>query len=98
MSQALTFNGRAADGLAFLDSALRVDPGWDPWRYYLQGLAYFSQDRFADAATSLEKIDLQSDDFWAKFYGLQVLLSAYGHLGRARRDRRRQGEVEARVE
>ncbi len=82
MSQALTFNGRAADGLAFLDSALRVDPGWDPWRYYLQGLAYFSQDRFADAATSLEKIDLQSDDFWAKFYGLQVLLSAYGHLGR----------------
>jgi TolB-like protein len=80
MSQALTFNGRAADGLAFLDSALRVDPGWDPWRYYIQGLAYFSQDRFADAATSLEKIDLKSDDFWAKFYGLQVLLSAYGHL------------------
>ena len=67
MSQALTFNGRAADGLAFLNSALRVDPGWDPWRYYLQGLAYFSQDRFADAATSLEKIDLQSDDFWAKY-------------------------------
>jgi adenylate cyclase len=82
MSQALTFNGRAADGLAFLDSALRVDPGWTPWRYYLQGLAYFSQDRFADAATSLEKIDLQSDDFWAKYYALQVLLSAYGHLGR----------------
>jgi TolB-like protein/class 3 adenylate cyclase/tetratricopeptide (TPR) repeat protein len=82
MSQALIFNGRAADGLAFLDSALRVDPGWKPWRYYIQGLAYFSQDRFADAATSLQRIDLQSDDFWAKFYGLQVLLSAYGHLGR----------------
>jgi tetratricopeptide (TPR) repeat protein len=82
MSQALTFNGRAADGLAFLDSALRVDPGWTPWRYYLQGLAYFSQDRFAEAVTSLEKIDLHSDDFWAKYYGLQVLLSAYGHLGR----------------
>jgi TolB-like protein/class 3 adenylate cyclase/Flp pilus assembly protein TadD len=82
MSQALTFNGRAADSLAFLDSAMRVDPGWTPWRYYLQGLAFFSQGRFAEAVTSLEKIDLQSDDFWAKYYGLQVLLSAFGHLGR----------------
>jgi hypothetical protein len=82
MSQALTFNGRAADGLAFLDSAMRVDPGWTPQRYYLQGLAYFSQDRFADAATSLEKIDLRSDEFWSKYFALQVLLSAYGHLGR----------------
>ena len=57
ISQALISNGRAADGLALLDSALRVDPGWTPWRYYLQGLAYFSQDRFTDAAASLEKID-----------------------------------------
>jgi adenylate cyclase len=82
MSQALTFNGRAADGLAFLDSAMRVDPGWTPRRYYLQGLAYFSQDRFADAVTSLEKIDFQSGDFWSKYYALQVLLPAYGHLDR----------------
>ncbi|TIM77150.1 MAG: hypothetical protein E5Y58_04395 [Mesorhizobium sp.] len=39
-------------------------------------LAYSSQDRFADAVASPEKIDLQSNDFWTKFYSLQVLLLA----------------------
>jgi adenylate cyclase len=81
MSQALTFNGRAVGGMGFLDAATRVDPGWTNWRRNLEGLAYFSMGRFADAAASLEKLDLQSDDFWSKFYGLQVLLSAYGYVG-----------------
>ena len=35
MSYALTFNGRAADGRGYVDAAMRVDPGWTPWRYFL---------------------------------------------------------------
>jgi adenylate cyclase len=82
-AQATIFNGRPADALLFIESALRVDPERIAWVYYLQGLAYFSLERFEDAAAMLEKIDLGSNDFWAKYYSVQVLLVTYGHLGRA---------------
>jgi len=82
MSYALTFNGRAADGRGYVDAAMRVDPGWTPWRYFLAGLAYFSMDRFEDAIASLEKIT-QPGDHWSNFYGLILRLSADGHLGRS---------------
>jgi len=82
MAQATIFNGRPADALLFLDSALRVNPERTNWTHYLQGLAFFSMERFEDAAVSLEKVDLASNDFWGKYYSLQVLLSTYGHLGR----------------
>jgi len=85
MSFALTLNGRAADGLGYLDAAARVDPDWTPWRYYLAAMAYFSMDRFEDAAASLEKIKPQSKtaDFWTNYVALQLLTATYGHLGRA---------------
>jgi tetratricopeptide (TPR) repeat protein len=88
LSFALIIAGRATDGRGFLDAAMRVDPGWSRRRYYLAGLAYFSVDRFEEAAASLEKLDLQSRgtgywDFWSNYNGLKLLISAYGHLGRS---------------
>ncbi|HEV2899384.1 MAG TPA: adenylate/guanylate cyclase domain-containing protein [Pseudaminobacter sp.] len=88
ISWALIFNGRAADGLGFLEAAMRVDPGWSRFRHLIAGLAYFSMDRFEEAAASLEKIDAQTKeatfwDFWANYNGLKLLISAYGHLGRS---------------
>ncbi len=82
LSQALTFNGRPKEARDYLDAAMRVDPGWTDWRHYQAGLADFGQEKYEEAIGSLEKIDFQSTDPWPKFYGLQVLLSAYGHLGR----------------
>ena len=83
MSLALTTSGRAADGLDYLDAAMRVDPGWTNRRHYLAGLAYFCLDRFADAAVSLEKVDLNSADFWTRFNSLALRMAAYGFLGRS---------------
>jgi adenylate cyclase len=88
MSLALTFNGRPADGREYLDAALRVDPKWTPWRYLMAGLAEFSLGRFAEAAALLEKLDQAQQvssywDFWAKYNGLRLLISTYGHLGRS---------------
>ena len=80
LSKALTFNGQPKDGYAYLEAALRVDPGWNDYRRYLAGLAVFSEGRFEDAAAILEEIDLEGLNPWPKFYGLQILLSAYGHL------------------
>jgi adenylate cyclase len=86
LSQALIFNGRPKEGRTYLDAARRLDPvglgGLADWRHYLAGLAAFGEDRFEEAVVSLEKIDLRSPDPWTKFFGLQVLIAAYGHLGR----------------
>lgn len=87
LSQAMIFNGRPKEGRAYLDAAMRLDPagpgGRADWRHYLAGLAAFGENRFEDAIQSLEEIDLGSPDPWSKFFGLQVLLSAYGHLERS---------------
>ena len=81
LSQAHIFNGHPKEGRAYLDTAMRVDPGWNDWRHYHAGLAAFNEGRFEEAAAILERINLSSHEPWPKFYGLQVLLSAYGHLG-----------------
>jgi adenylate cyclase len=87
LSQALIFSGRPEEGRAYIDAAMRLDPaglsGSADWRHYLAGLASFGEGSFEDAVQVLEKIDLRSPDPWTKFYALQVLLSAYGHLGRS---------------
>jgi TolB-like protein/class 3 adenylate cyclase len=87
LSFAMTFNGRAEDGLGYLDAATRVDPAWSRWRYLLAGLAYFSMDRFEEAVVAFEKIAPESKetsywDFWSNYDGLMVLISAYGQLDR----------------
>jgi adenylate cyclase len=87
LSEALIFNGNPKEARAHLDAATRLDPtglgGYAAWRLYLAGLAAFGENRFEDAVRVLEKIDLRSPEPWSKFFGLQVLLSAYGHLGRS---------------
>ena len=83
LANALNFNGRPKEALSYLDAAARVDPNsWMDYRRYQAGLAEFGQEKFEDAVRSIEKMDLESPDPWAKFYALQVLVSAYGHLGR----------------
>ena len=83
LAQATIFNGRPADALLFVEFEPQGYPEPTNWTHYLQGLAYFSMDRFDDAAASLEKVTLgSSSDYWASFYTAQVLLSTYGHQGR----------------
>ena len=87
LSTAMIYNGRAADGLGYLDAATRVDPVWSRSRYYLAGFAYLSLDRFKEAAVAFEKIDPEAKetsywDFWSTYNGLKLLISTYGHLGR----------------
>ncbi|MER9445551.1 guanylate cyclase [Mesorhizobium sp. M0340] len=83
LAEALNFNGRPNEARDYLVAANRVDPGGNDHRHYLAGLAEFGQGRFEEAVDYLERIDLQSPDPWPKFYGLQVLVSAYAHLGRS---------------
>ena len=93
LSQALIFNGRPKDARAYLDAAMRVDPGWTDWRHYQAGLADFGQGRFEEAVASLEKIDFGSPEPWPKFYGLHVLFGLRPPRAH-RQGRGRHGEVE----
>jgi adenylate cyclase len=87
LSIAMTLNGRAADGLGYLNAATRVDPIGSRWRYYLAGFAYFSMDRFEEAAVAFEKIEPEAKetsywDFWSNYDGLVLLISTYANLGK----------------
>jgi adenylate cyclase len=97
LALALILNGRPVEGRAYIDTARRLDPagsgGLIDWRHYLEGLAAFGENRFEGAVQSLEKIDLQSHHPWSKFFGLQVLLSTYGHLGRTAEIETTKGEL-----
>jgi adenylate cyclase len=82
LTNALNFNGRPKEALGYLDAAARVDPNsWMDYRHYQTGLAEFSQGMFDEAVRSIEKMNLESPEPWAKFYALQVLVSACAHLG-----------------
>ena len=86
LANALNFNGRPKEALSYLDAAARVDPiSWMDYRRYQAGLAEFGQEKFEDAVRSIEAMQTESPDPRAKFYALQVLISAYGHLGRTDR-------------
>ena len=97
LGEALIFNGRLDEGRGYLDQATRLDPsgpgGARDWRNYLRGLAAFCEGRFEEAVPWLEKIDLASPHTWSKFQGLQVLLSAYGHLDRPAEAETTKGEL-----
>ena len=86
MCTALIYNGRPTEALDFLNAAMRVDPGWTPWRRYMAGLAYYSLERYGDAAASLEKLEPHSKStstwFWPNYQGRWLLMATYGQLGR----------------
>ncbi|SFK51503.1 TolB amino-terminal domain-containing protein [Mesorhizobium albiziae] len=83
LANALNFNGRPKEALSYLDAAARVDPhSWVNYRRYQAGLAEFGQEKFDDAVRTIESMDFESPEPWAKFYALQILVSAYAHLGR----------------
>ena len=81
MAQALIYNGRAADGKTYIDTAMRVDPRQTTWRYREYGLAYFCLGRYEEAIASLEKIDPETPELWLRYYGMFFLLAAHAHLG-----------------
>ncbi|WP_274628268.1 adenylate/guanylate cyclase domain-containing protein [Arvimicrobium flavum] len=98
LSDALNFNGRPREARAYLDAAMRVDPGWTDWRHYQAGLAEFGQGRFKEAIDALERINPDSPSPWPRFFGQHLLLSAYGHLGHPDKARSVKRTLEALVE
>jgi tetratricopeptide (TPR) repeat protein len=74
------YAGRAAEGVGFIRKAMRLDPHFPPDYLVQLGITQFGQDRFAEAAATLERAARLAP---VHSGALTFLVAAYGHLGRA---------------
>ena len=79
LSWAFAFNGYGEDALAAIDRAMVLDPHYPAFYLYVKGFAYFSLERYEQAAEFLERA---LDRNPALFTPNIILISTYAHLGR----------------
>lgn len=75
----LAYDGRARDGLSHIEQAMRINPQYPFWYRHILGVVEFTLGRYARAAGHLKEA-LQRNANWQP--ARQVLIAAYGHLGR----------------
>jgi adenylate cyclase len=83
MSIALALSGRTAEAADYLKAAERVDPKPTAYRYFLEGVIAFGEDRMVDAVASLSKAspqELMTDSI--RRQRLYLLVAANALLGR----------------
>jgi adenylate cyclase len=75
----LAYDGRARDGLSHIEQAMRINPQYPFWYRHILGVVEFTLSRYARAAGHLKEA-LARNPNWQP--ARQVLIAAYGHLGR----------------
>jgi TolB-like protein len=78
MGRALIWAGSPVEGADFIKKAMRLDPNYPPEYLHWLGVAQFSMERFAEAATTLEEAFKRSTYTETPLW----LAATYGHLGR----------------
>ncbi len=79
MAWTLTSAGRPTEALAYIDTAIRLDPYSPPFFGFVLGLAEFSLEKFEQAAATLETSTRRNPDFESAFL---LLGATYGQLRR----------------
>ena len=80
MARALAFAGRSAEAAEFIDKAKRLNPYYPVDYDFYSGVVEFGQERFEEAAVSLENAHKLARDNPGV---LMFLIASYGRLGRA---------------
>ncbi|MGH6892934.1 MAG: adenylate/guanylate cyclase domain-containing protein [Dongiaceae bacterium] len=75
----LTNAGLPADGIAQIQTAMRLDPHYPSIFLYFLALAQFAQERYDQAAESLEEAIARNPN---DQFSLLLLTAAYGYLGK----------------
>ncbi len=75
----LAYDGRAREGLRNIEQAMRVNPQYPFWYRHNLGVIEFMLGQYASAAQYLEQA-LERNPNWQP--SRQLLIAAYGHLGR----------------
>lgn len=78
LANALHLVGRAEDGLAHIETAMRLNPRFPFWYYYALGANQFHLTRFEAAEESFLK-SIDRNPRWRPHH--VFLVSTYGHLG-----------------
>jgi adenylate cyclase len=79
MARSLVWNGRPAEAMRYLTTAMRIDPNYPANYLLILGFAQFNQNQFEAAATSLEAA-ARRDPGYGNTYLL--LAASYGYLNR----------------
>jgi TolB-like protein/class 3 adenylate cyclase/Tfp pilus assembly protein PilF len=88
LAGALIMAGRPEDAADLLEQARRLDPLSQDYYAFANGIAQFGRDNFAAAAASFERAIELNPDYWEPDPSdgfckvCELLLSAYGYLGR----------------
>jgi rhodanese-related sulfurtransferase len=77
MSRVLVKGGRPAEGLEFIETAMRLDPQSD--YLYRLGSAQFHMERYDEAAATMLRATKRNP---SEEWNFVLLAAAYGHLGR----------------
>jgi adenylate cyclase len=75
----LDLAGRPAEGVPFIETAMRLDPHYPYWYSFLLGHAFHSLERYDEAVVSFRRVISRNPDF---FYARIYLAAAYAQLGR----------------
>ncbi len=75
----LAYNGRAREGLRNIEQAMRINPQYPFWYRHNLGVVEFMLGEYARAAGHLKEA-LERNPNWQP--SRQILVAAYGHLGR----------------
>lgn len=79
MASALVHAGQPDQGTNFIYKAMELDPQYPSEYVFWLGMALFGDDRFDEAAVSLERAGRLAPDDIGNFL---ALIATYGHLGR----------------
>jgi adenylate cyclase len=78
LSVVLSFVGRSEEGLAHIETAMRLNPHFPFWYYYTLGANQFMLTRYEAAIESFEKA-IERNSSWQSSH--RIIIAAYGHLG-----------------
>ena len=78
LANILVFVGRAEEALSHIETAMRLNPQFPFWYYYVLGASQFMLTRYDAAVESLEKAIERNPTFTPTH---RILVAAYGQLG-----------------
>ena len=79
MASVLTYGGRPEEAMAYIRTAMRIDPSYPSQYAFILGFAQFGMDQFEAAAKSFENAISHNSNYVEAYI---LLVATYGHLGR----------------
>jgi TolB-like protein/class 3 adenylate cyclase len=77
LAYCLAYAGKAEESLNYIDKAMRFDPYFPPNYLYVRGIAFFTAEKYREAAASFERLLIRNPDFTL---AMPFLIASYSYL------------------